>query len=183
MDDRLGRQSQQHLVDAAHQVRIVATWQVVPANSPSVKRVACKYDAGRGLVIADVPGGMPRRMEHFECQLADAQHLTVAQPDIGLWRGLDLNAAQLSAAVGMEQRHIVAVNGQFGARRLHNLGIGGHHVPMGVGNEHVFDAHVQPHSRDFSQDSRCILAWINHSPFKGVWTGDDVAVCLKWSKR
>jgi hypothetical protein len=83
----------------------------------------------------------------------------------------------------MEQRHIVAVNGQFGACRLHNLGIARHHVPVGMGVEHVFEAHVQAHSLDLSQDSRRVLTWVNYSPFKGVWTGDDVAVCLEWSKR
>jgi hypothetical protein len=164
-------------------MRIVTPWQVVPANTPSVKRVAGKYNASLGLVIADVPRSMARRVEHFERQLADANHLTVAQSDIGLWRGLDLDAPQFSTGAGMEQRHIVAVNSQFGARRLHNLGISGHHVPVSVGNEHVLDAHVQPHSLDLSQDSRRILAWVNYSPFKGVWTGNNVAVCLEWSKR
>jgi hypothetical protein len=54
---------------------------------------------------------------------------------------------------------------------------------MGVGIEHVLDAHTQTHGLDLSQDCRSILARVNHSPFKGIWTSDDVAVCLEWSKR
>jgi hypothetical protein len=107
--DRRIRQGKEYALDAIEQLWPTASRQVGTADAPVKQDIAVKEHPLRGLVEANVPGGMTRCVEYLEPQRANLQSLAVQQLQVRRGAGFRVHSKEGGTARRLEKWTVLRV--------------------------------------------------------------------------